>query len=121
MENLVIAETDSTPTVNFSINGKLSLKGRSLPENVKEFYTPLEEWVAKLDVKSVTFVISLDYINSASSKKILDVLKSLDENNNVEDIIVNWHYDEGDDDSLESGQIFEELLSRSEFKYILRV
>ena len=117
----MIAETDSTPTVNFSIDSKLSIEGRSLPENVKEFYTPLEEWVTGLNVKSVTFDISLDYINSASSKKILDVLQSLDENNNVEDIIINWHYDEGDDDSLEAGQIFEELLSRSEFKYIMKV
>ena len=62
--------------------------------------------------------INLEYFNSSSSKKILDLLKVLDANAKVRTIEIIWHYEEGDDDCLESGQIFEELLMRSSFKYM---
>jgi hypothetical protein len=61
--------------------------------------------------------VNLEYINSASVKKILDLLKVLDANRNVREIVINWHYEEGDDDTLETGQIFEEMLLRARFYY----
>jgi hypothetical protein len=118
MENLVIEETSSTPSVNFSLDGKLLIEGRSLPENVNQFYIPLEKWITKLNAKKVIFDINLEYFNSATAMKIYDMLKLLDNNDNIKNIIVNWHYEEGDDDNFEAGQVFEELLSRGEFNYI---
>ena len=118
MESLSIIGSNSTPEVNFNTDGKLSLAGRSLPEDVELFYAPLEKWMMTLDAEEVLFDINLEYFNSSSSKKILDLLKVLDANMKVETIEITWHYEEGDDDCLESGQIFEELLMRSSFKYI---
>jgi len=118
MESLSIIESNSTPEVIFNTDGKLSLAGRSLPEDVELFYAPMEKWMMELDAEKVLFDINLEYFNSSSSKKILDLLKVLDANMKVKTIEIVWHYEEGDDDCLESGQIFEELLMRSSFKYI---
>ena len=118
MESLSIIGSNSTPEVIFNTDGRLSLGGRSLPEDVELFFSPLEKWMMTLDAEKVLFDINLEYFNSSSSKKILDLLKVLDANMKVKMIEIVWHYEEGDDDCLESGQIFEDLLMRSSFKYI---
>lgn len=118
MDSLSIIGTNCTPHVSFNINGRLSIEGRSLPEDAESFYKPLQEWLMNLSVDIATFEFNLEYFNSASSKKILDLLKLLDANIHVKNIVIKWHYEEGDDDSLEAGQIFEEMLNRSVFKFV---
>ena len=118
MKSLSIVGTNATPYVDFKTDGKLSIAGRSLPENVELFFGPLEKWMAELEAETVLFDINLEYFNSASSKKILDLLRILDTNMKVEKIEIVWHYEEGDDDCLESGEIFEEMLERSTFKFV---
>jgi hypothetical protein len=118
MKSLSIIGTNCTPDVIFNTDVRLALAGRSLPEDVELFYAPLEKWISALDAEKVLFDINLEYFNSASSKKILDLLKVLDANLKVATIEITWHYEEGDDDCLESGQIFEELLMRSSFKFV---
>ena len=117
MESIIIEATHSTPAVNFNSDGRLMIEGRSLPEDVNKFYTPLLEWTAKLIAECVKVDINLEYLNSASSKKLIDLLKILDANSKIKSLIINWHYEEGDDDTLETGQIFEEVLIRAKFHY----
>ena len=45
MEDLKHEGSAKTPVVEFSSNGELLLKGRSIPENSIEFYKPLIEWL----------------------------------------------------------------------------
>ncbi|MBN1792019.1 MAG: DUF1987 domain-containing protein [Bacteroidales bacterium] len=117
MKNLDLEPTNSTPLVKFITDGRLLIEGRSLPENVTKFYAPLIDWVSLLKVEVVRLDINLEYLNSASSKKLLEMLKVLDANNSIQELIINWHYEADDEDALESGQIFEELLRRAEFRY----
>ena len=117
MKNINYEPTSSTPLVKFMSDGRLLFEGRSLPENVSKFYSPLIEWARKLNTEVVRMDINLEYLNSASSKKLLEMLKVLDANNNIKELIVNWHYESDDEDALESGQIFEELLRKAEFRY----
>jgi hypothetical protein len=117
MNNLIIESTINTPTIKFGTDGRLLMEGRSLPENVAKFYQPLVEWAAVLTAEVVKMDINLEYINSASAKKILELLKVLDANNNIKDFIVIWHYEKDDEDVLENGQIFEELLRKAVFRY----
>jgi len=117
MNNLIVESTINTPTIKFGTDGRLLMEGRSLPENVSKFYTPLIEWAALLTAEVVKMDINLEYINSASAKKILELLKVLDANNNIKEFIVIWHYEKDDEDVLENGQIFEELLRRAIFRY----
>jgi len=116
MDNINIEGTAKTPTVEFdSTTGKLEIKGRSIPENSIEFYKPLIDWIdsyAKLP-KQITFVsIQLEYFNTSSSKCILDVFKKLEairtDGNEVE---VNWHYEEDDEDMLEAGEDYQAIIN----------
>jgi hypothetical protein len=117
MQDVNIDATSSTPQVNFNQSGKLMMKGRSLILNVDEFYSPLIEWISKLNVPVVRFTIDFDYFNSASSKQILEMLKLIDSNNNVKDFDVFWHFEKDDEDILEIGQIFEERLRKAIFYF----
>ncbi|MBN1598426.1 MAG: DUF1987 domain-containing protein [Bacteroidales bacterium] len=117
MESIVYSQLSSLPEVNFSPDGKMLIKGRSIPEDASEFYSPLIQFVDELQVESAVLDIDLEYFNTASSKKILDLLRHLDANNGIKNILVNWHFEEGDDDSVETAEIYEESLLRIDFRY----
>ena len=115
MENLIIKGTNYTPNVEFKRNGVLLLEGKSCPVNVTRFYYPIILWVEGLKSKRVKFDIDLEYINSASVKNLLEILKSLEANRHIKEIDINWYYEEDDDDALETGEILEELSQRTRF------
>ena len=117
MKNLTIEPTSSTPAVDFKTDGRMLIEGRSLPEDVNKFYIPLTDWALKLTAEVVKLDINLEYLNSASTKKMLEFLKVLDANSHIKTFIVNWHYESDDEDTLENGQIFEELLRKAQFLY----
>jgi hypothetical protein len=115
MENLIIEGTHYTPRVEFKNNGNLLIEGKSCPVNVTRFYYPIINWVMGLKVKRVKFDINLEYINSASVKNILEIIKELEINKYIKEIDINWYYEEDDDDALETGEILEELSQRTRF------
>jgi hypothetical protein len=117
MENLIIEPTTSTPAIRFRTDGRLLIEGRCLPENVAEFFAPLLEWAAELQIQVVKMDVNLEYMNSASSRRLLDLLKVFDANNHIETFHVDWHYEADDEDNLENGQIFEDLLLKAQFRY----
>jgi hypothetical protein len=118
MERLTSESSTYLPAYDFTLEGRLTLEGRSIPENACKFYDQLIDFAGELDTEYVIFNINLDYFNTASSKKILDLLKRLDSNVKIKRIQVNWHYEEGDDSSLETAEIYEECLKRIEFKFL---
>jgi hypothetical protein len=117
MNTIELNQTHSTPSVVLGEEGILKITGRSIPEDAEKFYQPLLEWAAQLQLNSLTVEISLEYMNSASSKKLLFLLKVLDANNIIKDLTVNWCYEKEDEDALEIGQIFEERLLKAIFRY----
>jgi hypothetical protein len=117
MNTFEIEATNSTPSVVYHDEGKLIIKGRSFPENVDEFYKAVFDLLEEINTRVMTVDIDLEYINSASSKKILYLLKMLDKNPMITDLTVIWRYEEDDEDILESGQIYEEFLMKATFQY----
>jgi hypothetical protein len=117
MDSLFIEATSLTPVVDFRNNGDLLLEGKSCPIHVNKFYDPMLLWIDGINVKRVNFNIHLEYINSASIKKIFLLLKHLDLNRKIEEININWHYEEGDDDTFETGIILDDLFRRLHFNY----
>ena len=112
MEDLKHEGSAKTPVVEFSSNGKLLLKGRSIPENSIEFYKPLIEWLESYSQSpnSTTVLnVQLEYFNTSSSKCILDVFKKLESVSGSE-ITVKWHYEEDDEDMLEAGEDYEAII-----------
>lgn len=117
MERLEIEGSTHTPSVEFDPSGRLKMEGRSFPEDVMKFYQPLIEYVIALEVENVVVDVNMDYFNTASSHKMLDLFKHLDANNKIGSVTINWHYEEGDEDSIEIAEIYEEALLRCEFRY----
>ena len=116
MENLKIEGTSKTPTIKFDPDkGYLLIQGRSIPENSIEFYKPLvdslEEYT-EIANKETKVDIMLEYFNTSSSKCILDVFKKLEKiNSNSNEVMVNWHYEEDDEDMLEAGEDYQAIIN----------
>jgi hypothetical protein len=118
--NLLVNETSKTPRVDFRKDGKIKLEGSSLPDNSIEFYKPLLDWVEKYseDPAILTeFNVKFKYFNTHSSKCILDILKKIEFiYRSKNSVIVNWYYNENDEDMLEAGEDFESII-RVPFKF----
>lgn len=115
MEPISIVGTPKTPTVNFdSSEGVVEIKGRSIPENSIEFYNPLVDWLEKYlsNPAGLTKVnIQLEYFNTSSSKCILDVFKKLEAiYKSGNDVVINWYYEEDDEDMLEAGEDYQSII-----------
>ncbi|MFW6222336.1 MAG: DUF1987 domain-containing protein [Bacteroidota bacterium] len=122
MEPIQIEGSPKTPAVVFnSESGTLEIKGRSIPENSIEFYKPLVDWLenyARQPLESTKVNIQLEYFNTSSSKCILDVFKKLESiHKNGKEVIINWYYEEDDEDMLEAGEDYESII-RVPFKMI---
>ncbi|MFZ6011116.1 MAG: DUF1987 domain-containing protein [Bacteroidota bacterium] len=112
MESLHISGTDETPEILLDRNsGRFEISGRSLPEDSVEFYKPVLEWLEHYKKKpnsQTEFAFKLDYINTASSKLIQDILLSLEKINGVK---VLWYHQKDDEDMEAMGREYAELIN----------
>jgi hypothetical protein len=118
MDSICIDATANAPAIRFGADGKLFIEGRSIRLNVIKFYKPLIEWVKLLNIEKVTLDINLEYIDTSCSKMVYLILKALDNNNNIKELIVRWHYEEVDFDCLEDGQILKDALKKAQFLFL---
>lgn len=93
--------------------GVFEISGQSLPENVHEFYSPVINWLdeyAKDPNPTTEVTFKMEYYNTASSKMLFSILEKFDEmfkaGHNVK---IFWHYDQDDEDMLESGEDYADL------------
>jgi len=111
MNNLQIAKTKYTAGVLFdAANGILEIEGSSYPENAFDFFQPIARWIESYIAeteKPITFNLRLQYLNTSSSKCLLDILQILERHLKAgRDVEINWHYLKDDEDSLETGEEF---------------
>lgn len=118
MENIIIEARGHLPYIEFNANGLLKLEGRSIPEDVNRLFDPLIEYVGLLEVDKAILDINLDYFNTATSKKLLALMKGLEQNELIDELQINWHYEADDEDSLEMAEIYEDCLERTKFHYL---
>jgi len=117
MENLHIDKTSNTPYVRLDADtGKMEIKGRSVPENPLEFYTPLNDWLERFSAQAAERVLSMDvlleYFNTSSSKCLLDVFKKMVFIQKMGAAVeINWWCEEFDDDMIEAGKDYQDLLN----------
>ncbi len=114
MEELRISPTKNTPEIILNPEGIIRIRGRSIHENVTDYFAPVEEWVTEYIVNpaDVTCVdMNLEYFNSASAKVFIHLLQKITyvalKNKKF---IFNWYYEDGDEDILERGEYFASVL-----------
>lgn len=113
MEMLHIEGTRSTPEVYFDPdNGTLKISGESYPENSFAFYQPLHAWIVEFlseNSGAVTLNIGLSYLNTGSTKCLLDILDILEEAFTAgRDVKINWYCDHENDRAVEAAEEFAE-------------
>lgn len=114
MEGLNIQQTEKTPTVLGNIDkGTLLITGKSLPENAREFYNPILDWLTKFYKSTspkIKIDIDLEYFNTASSGVIFKILKEIKKMSGDHEVKINWHFEEDDIEIEEVGLEFQSAL-----------
>lgn len=121
MESLIIEATEDTPLVYFSPEeSKFLIEKSSLPENAVEYYSPIIDWLKQYSQSPnpiTVFDFSLDYLNTASSKQIFEVIMMINKIAGASDVTLRWHYDSIDEDMLGLGKRFSHLV-KVKFEFI---
>ena len=118
MEVFKIEGTQDIPEVILDQEaGRLEFSGKSLPEDVEEVYNPIIEWIDNYidsPQQSTHVIFRFEYFNTASSKKILDLLEKIKYlNDNNYELHIDWYYFDNDEDMLEAGESFSEFIDVS--------
>ncbi len=116
MEHLMLRASKEFPGIHFNHeNGKLKISGKSFMEDAVTFYTPIMDWLTKYCQQpaiETTMTISLEYMNTSSSKYILDVFDLLNQAyKSGNKVSVVWQYQQDDEDMEEQGKQYEELFA----------
>lgn len=114
-DKLLITPTPGTPAVDFTAStGKMILEGRSIPENPEAFYSQLIGWLAGyyVDPAEITeFELKFEYLNSGSTKFVMEMLRQVRENTlKGHKSVLKWYYEEEDESIHELGAHFMESL-----------
>ncbi len=123
MEVINIKGTEDTPNVILDRESEIfEISGRSLPEDVNMFFEPIMDWIdeyAEDPLDKTTFDFKLEYFNTASSKIILDILLKFEEIvENGKSVLVKWHYHEDEEDMLEAGEEYADIVE-IQFEYVV--
>jgi hypothetical protein len=110
-----ILSTTSTPEIILNPEGIITIRGRSMKGNINALSGEIEDWIDKYIVNppDVTYVnFSLEYFNKANSKVIISLLRKIESLQGMKKkYIINWYYEEGDEDILEKGEFFSSELN----------
>jgi hypothetical protein len=114
MKRLEIAETNNTLHIYFDAStGVFKIVGKSFPEDSKEFYRPVIEWMDLFILsKPAAFKIefNLFYLSSSSIISVKQLLMRVAELKAAgTDTTVIWNYDEDDDDIKKTGEDYQKL------------
>ena len=114
--HLAISETAFTPSVKISPEEhRIIITGPSRLEDPSLFY---EKLIKVLEENIINFKsgfsidFKLNYLNSSSSKWLFHILKNVQNRYGSSKIMtVNWYYDIDDENMLEAGEVFQNLLN----------
>lgn len=131
MERLFFEQSKTTPHILLDPEANMFVfEGVSRPEDVREFYYPVVQWMNRFEMAiedkkysyteahPLLFKIDLSYFNSSSAKFLFDIFVKLkDLKEKAQHIEVLWMYDEEDTDLLEAGEEMAEIADM-EFKFV---
>ncbi len=115
MKPLIIQATEDTPEIIFNPEEEIFRVSKiSVPENAVAFYLPIFEWLKEYKITpnlKTTFDFDLEYINSASSKRLFEMIALIEKINENSKVLIRWHYEKIDEDMLDLGERFKNLVN----------
>lgn len=131
MDKFSIAATTKTPVIILNPEeGVFEFSGESRPENVRQFFLPVLEWLESFrseqsalpgsdKLKGAVCSIRFEYFNSTSAKYLLDILKAFQQIvSEGAEIDFKWLYEEEDEDMLEVGEEMSKM-SKLSFEFVM--
>lgn len=115
MDDLYLQKTFNSPEIEFfQDTGEMNMEGRSIPEDPGEFFERLINWMNEYflnPVEETVMNIKLEYINSGSSKYMLELLRIMKVNHEKgRKVLIKWFFEEGDESIEELGQHYEQTM-----------
>ena len=116
MDTFICDMTSDLPSIVLDASNKLfEIKGASFPEDAREFYEPVFDWLYSFNKRpfnDLQVVFHLTYYNTSTSKVFNNILGILE---NVFDkgyeMNVLWKYDIDDEDMYEAGLGYADRIS----------
>ena len=112
MQPVDIPATSSSPLIRFEpSSATLLLAGESYPENSFEFYDPVLSWLkeALATLQALRVEIAISYMNSSSTKCVLDLLDIMEEaHGRGVAVSVVWRYSPENPRALDLAEEFQE-------------
>lgn len=105
---LKIRATKRSPEIGLFPEGIIKIKGRSMIENLTEFNKQIEDWIDEYicnpaELTSIDFY--LEYLNTNNIKFYISLLRKIETIRlKNKKMVINWYYEEGDEDILEKGE-----------------
>ncbi len=124
MEKILIDATARTPKFDFDPDQRrLILSGESYPEDPPKFFaeplTKVREFLKLKHEGVVHFSFQMTYFNSSSAKVIMDLFSALEESaTEGNDVLIEWHHADDDDNMRELGEEFSEELVKARFQLL---
>lgn len=114
MKPLFINKTDDSPQINFnSEKGIFEIIGRLIPEDPVKFFQPAITWMEQYITQpnqETTLNLTIEYINTSSSKSLEKIFKILEDlNQNEGNVRVRWYF--VDEDMLEAASDYESVIN----------
>jgi hypothetical protein len=114
MHGKKIKSTKKTPEISLNPEGMIKIRGRSMNGNGTELFRQIEDWIEEYisNPADVTCIdIFLEYFSEINLKVYISFLKKITavELKNKK-YIINWYYEEGDEDILEKGEYISSVL-----------
>ena len=115
MQEKTIISTKNTPEISLNPDGIIKITGRSMNGKISEFEEQIENWIDEyvINPPELTYVhINLEYLDEINLKIYYSMLKKI-ESIKYKDkkYIINWYYEEDDEDILEKGEKISTILN----------
>lgn len=113
MEPLFIKSTSDSPEVNFNPeDNNFEISGLLIPEDPASFYKPIIDWVNEYikNPNPITSIsLKIEYINTSSSKSLVQILRVFEKLNKTNDTVaIKWYWE--DEDMLEAARDYQSVL-----------
>lgn len=103
-----ILSISGSPEIILNPYGIITIRGRSINGNLNELSSEIEEWLDKYTANpaEITYIdFYLEYLNKANSKVLKSIIQKIESLKLIsKSFIINWYYEEGDEDILEKGE-----------------
>jgi hypothetical protein len=110
-----ILSKNGSPEIILNPHGIITIRGRSINGKINELSSEIEEWIDNYmaNPSEITYIdFYLEYFNKANCGVLISMIKKIESLNLIsKKFIINWYYEEGDEDILEKGEYFSSELN----------